>query len=80
MTILFIITASVFIQCVSTKNKDGYFLREYLSQNIIDSSYVMKYFDKMGKDSLEYFNEYETDYFNERFRHHNKNIDFAGKK
>ncbi|MDD4440074.1 MAG: hypothetical protein PHS04_18875 [Tissierellia bacterium] len=50
---------------------------EELKQNIADT---LKHLDKMGIDSSEFFNTYEIEYFNERFKDFRKNFDFEEKK
>ncbi len=76
--ITFIIIVFALIQCNVTNNKQ--FSHREMIQNIVDTSYIMKYFDKMGIDSSEILNNYEAEYFNERFKGLNKNFDFTEKK
>ncbi len=76
MTGLFV-TAFILVQCISIMNTNEQISHEELKQNIADT---LKHLDKMGIDSSEFFNTYEIEYFNERFKDFRKNFDFEEKK
>ena len=72
---LIIITVFVFAQCTGTMNKSKQITHRELRQNIADT---LEHFEKMGKDSSYLLNNYEAEYFNERFQR--KDFDFTDKK
>jgi len=78
MTGLSIIMAFAFVQCVTTMNNNEQFANETIMQGVVDTSFVMKYYDKMGIDNSAYLNDYEAGYFNEIFK--DRGSDFTGKK
>ena len=76
---LFIIIAFIFVQCGSVTNKKERILIQEAVPHIYRAC-VFEYFDKMGIDSSEYLNSYETEYLNEIFNYYTKKIDLTGKK
>ena len=78
MIVLFVIIT--FVQCVATMDKNELFTRKEMMQSVADTSDILKYLDKMGIDSSEFLNNFETEYFNTRFKDYHQNFDFTGKK
>jgi hypothetical protein len=68
------------IQYISTMDANKQFSQKEIIQNVVDTSSIVKYLDKMGTDSSEFLNDYESEYFNELFNSSRKSFDFEKKK
>ncbi len=75
MITLMIVAFSI-IQCSSSRDLNEQVSHEEIKGNIVNT---LKYLDKMGIDSSEYLNNYEAEYFNEKFENYKK-FNFSGEK